>query len=322
MKILVVDDDPIIRELLRKTMQVSGFDDVTLAESAVEAAPMVSEADPPFECLFVDIRMPEVDGSYLCKWIRKQPGYDKTPIIMITALSGKGDIDRSFAAGASDYITKPIDPSRLSFQLKLIARERRRQQAPQPAERPLSDGSADDPGANRIDFRTPFRVGGFDRELDLSTLENYLKTLSRTGLHEVSAFSFVIQDALKLHLILPDEDFISILRDTGVALSEFLPKKDLFLAYAGYGAFVGVAQDWMVDETAREKLETAVQTFLDGLRIVLEDGTEMGVKPFMSLPNRLAGLPDQNAVDVLYRLIGEAEERTGSKIGLPAENGA
>lgn len=306
MKILVVDDDPIIRDLLRKTMEVTGFEDVTTAESAVEAAPMVSEADPPFDCIFADIRMPDIDGSYLCKWIRKQPGYETTPIIMITALAGKGDIDRSYAAGATDYITKPIDPSKLSFQLRLLSREKKQ------------NGSTRSAGAEARpkgrDFRRPIRIGGFEGELEMSALENYLKTLSRAGLHEVTAFSFVIQDALKLHLLLPEDEFLGILRDTGVAITECVPAKDMFLAYAGYGAFVGVAQGGKIDSGNRDAVEKTIQDFLSGLKIILDDEEELGVIPFMSMPHRLAGLPEGNAVDVLYRLIGEAEERSGGKI--------
>jgi CheY-like chemotaxis protein len=309
MKILIVDDDPLIRELLQDTMRVSGFEDVVLAGTAVEAAATISEANPPFDCMFIDIRMPEIEGDYLCEWIRNMPAYSSIPLIMITALSNKVHIDRAFAAGATDYITKPIDISKFVFRLRLIDREINKGRSHKQGFAPDEEGPAASGPPHEIDFPKPFKIGGFKGELDISALENYVKLISMSAHREMLAFAFMIRDAAQIHQVLSDEGFKDILRATGEAISLAFKGKGFFLAYAGYGAFVGVVQGDEIKEADHDELEKTVQRLLDDLRIVLADETQLEIMPCMSPLLRLGGWHDSNVIDVLYRTIGEAEER-------------
>ena len=89
MRILAVDDDRLILDLLKKTLMLSGIHEVSLAESAEQAAQIIAQASPPFECLLIDMRMPGIEGDDLCYWVRQLPGHEKTPIVMVTALAEK-----------------------------------------------------------------------------------------------------------------------------------------------------------------------------------------------------------------------------------------
>lgn len=309
MKILAVDDDQLILKLLQETMFRAGFDDVTLARSAEEAAVIVAEANPPFDCMLIDIKMPEIDGDHLCRWIRHLPNYVSTPIIMVTALLEKSDIDRAFAAGATDYITKPIVLSELISRVKQIAHQSARDRlfAENTTRKTVSGGLTQE--LDRTDFMKPLKVGEIEGEIEIIALENYLLQLSRIKTNEMSAFSFVIKDAAKLHLVSARNEFHDVLRAMGKAISKHLRAPHLFISYAGYGVFVGVMEGKSIDGIERDLLEETVQQSFEGTTIASKSGAPMKIELIMSIPKPLGKWSGLNVVDVLYRTIGDAEER-------------
>ena len=119
MRILAVDDDPFILELLPKIAATAGFPAVTTASSAAVALGLVQSAAQPFDCLLIDINMPEINGIELCARIRALPDYHDTPVIMLTAMTDLDHMNRAFRAGASDFATKPFDINDFSDRLKI-----------------------------------------------------------------------------------------------------------------------------------------------------------------------------------------------------------
>ena len=119
MKILAVDDDEIMLELLATATLAAGYDDVTLATSGVEALQILEESITPFDCFLLDIAMPKMNGIQLCKKIREYKIYDKTPIIMITAITETESAEHAFEAGATDYVAKPFDIFELGHRIKI-----------------------------------------------------------------------------------------------------------------------------------------------------------------------------------------------------------
>ena len=308
MKILAVDDDPLIRHLLKQVLMSSGYVDVTFAESAEQAAQIIAQASPPFECMLIDIRMPGVEGDELCYWARQFSEHNRTPIVMVTALAEKSDIDRAFAAGASDYITKPlVIPDFLSL-IDQIRRQIEKNRCPK---RDGSDAQANTAGRDRIDFTQPMRVGGIKGEIELGALENYLFSLSKSGIKGMDAFSFAIKDAAKLHFVCSREVFLSILKATGMAISQYLTAPQFFLSYAGRGAFAGVAQEMDICKKVRDEIEYEVQEKLNEIQIPSSIGAPIGVIPYMCVPQRLNMCSGQKAVDALYLAVGDAEHRCG-----------
>ena len=112
MKILLVDDDETFRSLISVTLNSAGYTDVTAAESGEAALRLLANTDTPFDAFLIDIRMPGIDGIELCSCIRSMARYKKSPIIMITAFPDRVSMEDAFHAGASDYVSKPVDGPR------------------------------------------------------------------------------------------------------------------------------------------------------------------------------------------------------------------
>ncbi len=115
-RILVVDDEANIRELVRLYLEKEGFA-VDLAEDGSDALSRVREAQPAL--IVLDLMMPGIDGFEVCRSVRRE--FD-IPIIMLTARNE--DIDKivGLELGADDYITKPFNPRELVARVKAILR--------------------------------------------------------------------------------------------------------------------------------------------------------------------------------------------------------
>ncbi len=122
MKILAVDDDTCILDLLKAVLESSGYSDVTICASPLLALSMVKQEGTRFDCLLLDIQMPEMDGIKLCRKVRAVTGYEDTPIIMLTAMTEKSYIERAFIAGATDYIVKPFDVIEIGARIRIASK--------------------------------------------------------------------------------------------------------------------------------------------------------------------------------------------------------
>lgn len=101
-KILIVEDDLDIQELLRNFLQAVGHE-IFIANDGVEAVSLFSAAH--YDLILLDILLPKIDGFTVCELIRKQ---SQIPIIMLTALSGEKEQIRGLDLQVDDYITKPF----------------------------------------------------------------------------------------------------------------------------------------------------------------------------------------------------------------------
>jgi CheY-like chemotaxis protein len=110
-RILLVDDD--VRNLfaLASLLEDRGLD-VVFSETGREALEILS-TDPKIDLVLMDIMMPQMDGYETIRAARAMPTLRTLPIIAVTAKAMQGDREKSIAAGASDYITKPVDPDKL-----------------------------------------------------------------------------------------------------------------------------------------------------------------------------------------------------------------
>lgn len=114
-KILIVDDDPYIRELVRKILQNSGFE----AIEAFDGRDALTKIDG-CDCAVVDIMMPKMDGYELVEKLRKY--FENLPVLMLTAKSGLQDKVKGFTLGADDYLTKPFEGDELLMRIKALLR--------------------------------------------------------------------------------------------------------------------------------------------------------------------------------------------------------
>ncbi len=123
MRILVVDDTEDSRDLTEAALLSAGYNDIVLASSGWEAIKILdvgrsTETHPDFDVVLLDILMPEMDGVEACARIRNDPRYGDMPVIMVTALDDMDSLANAFVAGATDYITKPVN------RVELVARVR------------------------------------------------------------------------------------------------------------------------------------------------------------------------------------------------------
>jgi len=110
-KVLIVDDDVRNVFALTSALEANGME-VLFAENGREGIEAL-QSSGDVDLVLMDVMMPELDGYETTQAIRKLPRFEKLPIIALTAKAMKGDRERSIAAGASDYITKPVDTDQL-----------------------------------------------------------------------------------------------------------------------------------------------------------------------------------------------------------------
>ncbi|MFA5682961.1 MAG: PleD family two-component system response regulator [Lysobacteraceae bacterium] len=104
-KILVVDDDRMMRMQARHLLGKEGYR-VIEAETGEEALQRFEETMP--DLVLLDGVMPDMDGFECCRRLHDLPGAESVPVLMITGLDDRSSIDRAFAAGAEDFVTKPV----------------------------------------------------------------------------------------------------------------------------------------------------------------------------------------------------------------------
>jgi CheY-like chemotaxis protein len=109
--LLLVDDDPIFRKMLKMTLKPENFD-ICEAGSATECMERLSQHGE-IDMVLIDVDMPNMNGITLVSMIRNQETYSRLALIMVTAKSDQKTIIQSIKAGAHDYVLKPIDQKTL-----------------------------------------------------------------------------------------------------------------------------------------------------------------------------------------------------------------
>jgi signal transduction histidine kinase len=120
--ILIVDDDPIVRSLMRDALEDEGFS-VVEAEDGVEACRVCEERLPVL--LVVDVVMPQMDGFELCRELRNRPATKDVPILIATGLDDLHSVAKAYDAGATDFIAKPLNWLILNHRIRYMLRAAR-----------------------------------------------------------------------------------------------------------------------------------------------------------------------------------------------------
>lgn len=120
-KILVVDDEADIVELLSYNLQLDGFE-VIGAASGIEALNQARKHLP--EIIILDLMLPDMDGFSICEILRCQPSTADIPVIVLTAMAGEFPRLHGFEVGATDYCMKPIRPRDLRERVKAVLKTR------------------------------------------------------------------------------------------------------------------------------------------------------------------------------------------------------
>ena len=113
-KILVVDDEIKIREIIKEYAEFEGYE-VAQAEDGMQAVEMVKNQD--FDIIIMDVMMPKLDGYSACKEIRK---IKQIPVIMLSARGEEYDKLFGFEIGVDDYVVKPFSPKELMARIRAV----------------------------------------------------------------------------------------------------------------------------------------------------------------------------------------------------------
>ena len=113
-KLLIVDDEKNIREVIREYALLNGYE-ADEAEDGMQAIDMIREKD--YDCVILDIMMPKLDGFSACKQIKK---IRNIPVIMLSARQEEYDKLFGFELGVDDYVVKPFSPKELMARVKVV----------------------------------------------------------------------------------------------------------------------------------------------------------------------------------------------------------
>lgn len=118
-RILVADDDVVVRELIVFRLEMSGYE-IIEANDGEEAVRLATEDVP--DLLIMDVMMPRLNGFEATERLRAEAATASVPILLLTAKAMEADVERGFAAGANDYIKKPFSPQELLAKIDALLR--------------------------------------------------------------------------------------------------------------------------------------------------------------------------------------------------------
>ncbi|MDD3345182.1 MAG: response regulator [Candidatus Omnitrophica bacterium] len=154
-KILIADDDPDIRDVLKLTLEEENYE-ITEARDGEEALKIIRAK--PLDLVLLDYKMPHMDGRQVCNLIKKDLLLQHLPTIMVT---GKGEISDKIDgidAGADDYIVKPFEPKELLARIRMVLRRTQRDLEANPLTRLPGNVSILKDLSVRIDKKSPYAV--------------------------------------------------------------------------------------------------------------------------------------------------------------------
>lgn len=269
MKIIAVDDDKISLDLLNECLSQGGHEHVTLMTSPLEALRMISDTAIAYDCILLDVDMPERSGIQLCADIRSLTRYRNTPILMITRHKDRKAVEQAFAKGATDYITKPFEFFEVLTRIKVAERLVHERQAALDsyiavqAIAQRSTGSMPSPATRTPDpvlADEQFQITG-DKLLSLSVFQNYVEQVTRADDCATSMIAVKIRRIDRIFANTDAVEFTRLLKRVADAVVQQFGPDDVFVTHAGNGVFLCAAEGLAEFDPA--VAEAAVQARLD-----------------------------------------------------------
>jgi CheY-like chemotaxis protein len=306
LKILAVDDDEFILELLIEALGATDHSDVTVATGGKQALEIIAQATQPFECFLLDIQMPHMDGIELCGRIRKSEGHRKTPILMLTAMSERDYVDRAFLAGATDYITKPFDVLELGTRVSLAERLNTEAAHASETARTLDELTEQLAAQPLLDIAAPLDIQDVDGFLGFQAFENYIQQLKRGSYFSSSFIALKVSNIQQIFDKCDTVGFVNVLSDIADAISDNTRGESCLFSYAGSGVFVIVYS--RLKELIHEDLQFMVQDTILQMGLVYPDLSPMEVEINQSLTKTAGIFSRPGSLGLLESAIREVVE--------------
>lgn len=266
MRILAVDDEPLFLDLLRGVLVSAGYNSVDTAPDADTALAMIRQSARPYDCFLLDIRMPGKDGIELCQMIRAMPEYRITPVLMLTAALEEATVDRAFAAGATDYVTKPLKGLELGARIRsasLLAEQMRKSMGLQQTAERMRERLDE---LMKAPLSAPLDLAAGPACVGLLQLERMLFLLPE-GVYAMNVFVMRVPDIATIHATMDQQGFQAMLAEVAQAISEKIGARQHYVAYAGEGLFACVV---LGRDRSTAGAETGPAALRNGLSVMAE----------------------------------------------------
>ncbi|GAA6209875.1 hypothetical protein NBRC116601_31680 [Cognatishimia sp. WU-CL00825] len=308
MRILAVDDDENIRELLATSIEAETDHVIWTASSGIEALSACASSPSKFDCFLLDIQMPEMDGIELCERLRHHKDYEDTPILMLTAMAQKKFVDKAFLAGATDYITKPFEFLELTSRLQNAERLIQQQARMQRRYEEISNLKSDLNRSFEHSLSEPVEILGIERLVGYVSFENYLLQLSRMKMLMTSVFAIKILNVEKVFRNISRIGFRQLLTEIGQQLTELYGEHSDLVTYRGNGVFACATSSrkpfsqFELEKTLNRKVRDMTATRISGVTVQICAGE----------PVSLISLTRAGSLTSLQNAVARAEARSVS----------
>lgn len=234
MRILVVDDDPVILDLLADCLTEDQGYHLHMYDSAETGLEALQASDMPFDCILLDIMLPGMDGIQMCEVLRQTTQCCSTPILMITASNEVGLMARAFEAGATDFINKPLKPVELTGRVVMAGLLNRSLATAQHTMSAISE-------TLKLRFEEPLdlKVPGMSNIL---AQENELLRCS-ANCFAMTMFTLNVSGLRGIYRTVRSPAFRQCLETIGTVAVQTLRDQKHNLSYIGNGRFFGTVMD-------------------------------------------------------------------------------
>ena len=181
-RVLVVEDEPDLATLIKHALERSGEARVEIVPAGDQALRRVAESPP--DVVILDLNLPVLSGTEVCRILRAQPATANIPIIMLTARTSEGDRVTGLDLGADDYVTKPFSLRELAARVRAVLRRKSGAAAAAPAVYRGAHLQADFEAVTITVDAQPIRLTRREFELLRYLVENRNRVLSRERLLE------------------------------------------------------------------------------------------------------------------------------------------
>lgn len=197
-KIMLVDDEPDILDLLEKALNLEGFSNITKIDNGSCAVRKCREIQP--DILILDIMLPDLDGYEVCKQIRE---FSHCPVLFLSSKNDELDKILGLAVGGDDYVTKPFSPREIAYRVKAQLRRAEYSQAPiQDSPLKIGELTIDTQGCRVL--KNDREIGLTAREFEILRYlaENQGRVISRERLYEAiwGEDSFGCDNTMMVHI--------------------------------------------------------------------------------------------------------------------------
>lgn len=179
-KLMIVDDEPDILELLERALTIEGFNNIIKIKNGINAVSTCKKVKP--EIIILDVMLPDLDGYEVCKQIRQ---FSHCPILFLSSKNDELDKILGLAVGGDDYVTKPFSPKEVAYRVKAQLRRAEYKQAPSQAQIIKIGALTIDPDSCEVmKNKKEIELTAREFELLLHMAQNIGRVISRERLYE------------------------------------------------------------------------------------------------------------------------------------------